>query len=101
MALTWKEKLHAKLINSFGKSKGDRLSKKYTPAFPPSYRDDYSTDISLHDIPYLETLSDTTPLELCFYLTSDPEFPLHLRLYQWQKPISLSDILPILEHFNL
>jgi len=102
MALTWNENLHEKIMQKFGKNNGAQLSKKYSKAFPPSYRDEYTSDTSILDIPYLENVNEKTPIDLCF--NTSPQlggFTIHLRLYQWQNAIALSDILPILENFNL
>lgn len=102
MNLTWKEQLQQNLIRQHGKKKGLTLSQKYIHSFPPSYTDDYTVEIAVNDIKFIEKLSEENPLEICLYSTPDsPQSPLHLRLFQWQKTIPLSDILPMLENFNL
>lgn len=102
MALTWKELLQNKLIQKHGNKKGLELSKKYSQGFPPGYRDEYRPEIAVDDIDYIEQLSTGNPLEISFYFAPDrDEYPLHLRLFQWQKPIPLSDILPMLENLDL
>jgi len=102
MALTWKEQLQTKLIQHHGNKKGLALSKNYSHGFPLSYIDDYSVDVAINDINYIEQLSADKPLEIqLYFLPHDTENPLHLRLFQWQKPIPLSDILPMLENLNL
>ncbi|MBX3708382.1 MAG: NAD-glutamate dehydrogenase [Gammaproteobacteria bacterium] len=102
MTLTWKAQLQKTLLQQYGNKKGHALSKKYGQSFPPSYIDDYGVNIAISDIQYIEKLSAENPLKICLYsLAETPENPLRLRLFQWQKPTPLSDILPMLENFNL
>src|SRR5579862_6621008 len=102
MALTWKEQLHTSLIAEFGNKKGSALSKKYLDAFSPGYVSDCSPDMALCDIRHIELLSEKNPLVLSLNTSTKPgDHPLHLRLFQWQHSIPLSDILPMLENFDL
>lgn len=102
MTLTWKEQLQDRLIQKYGNKKGTSLNNKYAQSFPSSYIDDYQVSMALSDIDYIEKLSTENPLEISFYFAPDnTENPLHLRLFQWEKPIPLSDILPMLENLNL
>lgn len=102
MALTWKEQLRDQLIKEYGKKKGLTLDKKYAQSFPHDYSDDYTVKTALNDIALMERLSDKHPLQLSFFFSTEkPGSPLHLRLFQWQKPTPLSDILPMLENLDL
>src|SRR5579883_388980 len=101
MPLTWKEQLQNKLIQQEGNKKGAALNKKYEHAFPPGYIDEYTVDMAVSDISYIEQISPEYPLTLNFYFAPEREYPLHLRLFQWQQPIPLSDVLPMLENFDL
>lgn len=99
---TWKDQLQNELTQQYGKKKGTLLSKKYGQGFPVSYIDNYDVEVARHDINYLEKLSEQNTLEICFYVApNETENPLYLRLFQWKKSIPLSDILPILENFDL
>ncbi|TAK77236.1 MAG: NAD-glutamate dehydrogenase [Gammaproteobacteria bacterium] len=101
MPLTWKEQLQNKLIQQYGNKKGLALSQKYEKAFPAGYSDEYSIEMAVNDIAYLEQLSPGNPLMILFYFAPEKEHPLHLRLFQWQHPIPLSDVLPMLENLDL
>lgn len=102
MALTWNEQLQKKLIQSYGKKKGLSLSKKYANAFAAGYTDEYKTTVAVDDIKHIENLSADMPLNVSFYFAPEKyEYPLHLRIFQWQKAIPLSDILPMLENLDL
>lgn len=101
MALTWNEQLQHQLIEKYGKSKGIDLYHQYAFAFTARYSDDYSVNVAISDIAYIEELSADKPLDLSFYLAEKFEHPLHLRIFQWMKAIPLSDILPMLENMGL
>lgn len=101
MALTWIEQLQNKLNEEHGKKKGEALGKKYFPAFPHEYDEERSIVGAFEDIEYMEKLSPEHLLEINFYLSHDKSHRLHLRLYQWEAPIPLSDILPMLENMDL
>lgn len=100
MANTWKESLRKQLTDAYGQKKASSLINKYVDIFPPSYIDEYTIHTALEDISYFEKLNATHPLEINFY-RNPTDNSLHLRLLQWQKPSALSDILPMLENFNL
>ena len=102
MALTWNEQLQKKLIDKHGNKKGAALHKKYFAAFPNVYISDCTPEVTLDDIDELEHLSADKPLALSLtQSTQVSDYPLRLRLYQWAKPIPLSDILPMLENMGL
>lgn len=102
MALTWKEQLQQQLIKEYGNKKGETLNQKYTDAFSHGYIDRYPVTVALNDIAKIEKLSDDNPIEVNFYYTADKTGnTLHLRLFQWQKPSPLSDVLPMLENMDL
>ncbi|MBA2652781.1 MAG: NAD-glutamate dehydrogenase [Tatlockia sp.] len=101
MALTWKEKLEKIIRGKYGNKKTVPLTKRYIDKFSSVYIDECPPEIALNDIFYIEKLSLDNQLEIIFYLSKDPEYPLHLRLYLWQEPMPLSDILPIFDCLNL
>lgn len=101
MTITWKEQLQEKLSDYFGDKKGRTLYKKYSDGFQAGYHDEYPIDVAVSDIKQIENLSADHPINVCFYFSPEKEYPLHLRLFQWQKPIPLFDILPMLENLDL
>jgi glutamate dehydrogenase len=101
MALSWEERLRKAFIEKYGSKKASILIKKYENRFPSSYSGEFSADLAIEDTLYLEKLSLENQLEVIFYSASDQEYPLHLRLYLWQEPIPLSDLIPMFENLNL
>ena len=102
MPKSWSASLKSRLVKAFGNKKGSLLAEKYSKAFPLSYIDDTEVDTALSDIEYLKSLTTNQPIAIKLYVCEDTaDYPLHLRLFQHEKPISLSVILPMLENFDL
>lgn len=99
MNRTWKEELQKKLAHVFGVKRGAALNTKYSNAFPTNYSEDCQVSLAVTDIQQMEKLSTEHPLDINFYVLSDNT--LHLRLFQLNKPIPLSDVLPMLENMDL
>jgi glutamate dehydrogenase len=100
MATAWQQELEKKILAQYGNTKGRILIKKYS-FFPPGYRDKYLPEMALSDIALLEKISSDNPLEIYFYSKPSKKWPLQLRLFLWQKPIPLSDLLPMLENLDM
>lgn len=102
MDQAWKERLLKKLTQKYGAAKGATLGNKYKDAFPTHYREERSVDTAIDDIMYMEQISAENPLALNFYSAADNlEYPYQLKLFQYDKPVPLSDALPMLENLNL
>lgn len=102
MSKTWKIMLENKLIEHYGQTDGVALCDKYNNGFSKGYMDDYSVDQAFNDIPYVERLSEKNPIQLDLYSPDiNAENCLHLRIFQWKNLVSLSDIIPIVENFDL
>lgn len=102
MPNAWREKLENQLIKDHGESKGKALAAKYAEAFSLSYMDDNTSLQAAIDISYLEQLSPESTLTISLYTNNEnAEYPIHLRLFQYDKAIPLSVIMPMLTNFNL
>lgn len=97
MTQAWKE-LQEKLVKKYGTKAGKSLSEKYSGAFPTNYHEECTLDQAITDITHLEKMSAEHPLDMDFYEQAGTLF---LRLFQYQDPIPLSDILPLLENMDL
>lgn len=97
-----KQPLEKGLLKKYGSKKGALLYKKYADSFPHYYFDSNSLEQTLTDIEHLESLSAKHPLDIQFYNQQEGTTnSIHLRLFQIQKPLPLSDVLPMLENFDL
>src|SRR5690242_13819622 len=100
MPTNWNEELRRQLAKTHDESKTSSLANKYSQAFPLSYQDETTAEVAANDVKYLEHLTIEAPITMhLYFLQSTNEEPLHLRLYQYNKPISLSLILPMLSNF--
>ena len=102
-ALTWSDRLRELLINQRGEAAGLALLARYRHAFPVSYQDDVAPDIVPADLAELETLrAEPQALRLTLYRPATQKSArLHLKIVKLGDPVSISDILPMLENFGL
>ncbi len=101
MTLTWKEQLEQQLIKKFGSKRGKLLAKKYADAHPVNYCAQNNIETAADDIAIIEKLSPEDPFQVDLYYHPASEFPLHFKLFQYGKPMPLSDILPMIENMDL
>jgi len=103
MAKLWITSFQEKMRQKLGGSaKTTALIGKYEHAFTSSYQETYSPAIAYEDIVKIEQLTSANPLLIDFYQAENQtQASLHVRLFQWENPIALSDVLPMLENMNL
>lgn len=79
------------------------MSQKYGQAFPAAYRETYLPKQSIHDIRKIENVLKTDAIDLDLYRPWDIDDPqqVRLKIFSPNKPITLSDILPMLENMGL
>jgi glutamate dehydrogenase len=98
MDSVWKKDLEKKLSAVFGAKQGPALTNKYFSVFHSSYVEDCPVNTAVDDIKQMEALNAEHNVSLEFY---ELDRELHLRLYQYDKAIPLSDVLPMLENMDL
>lgn len=102
MVSTWQVQLTHYLVKALGKSEGEEISSRYLKAFSASYRNNNSVEVAIKDIGIIHKLSSNHPIATIIYSNDkSADYPIHLRLFQWEKSITLSKIVPILENFDL
>jgi glutamate dehydrogenase len=99
---TWEDRLRAALQARLPAERADALARRFEGAFPVSYQEDLSAEQALPDLLELLDLPPTSNA-LGLALRSGQQGPgiLHLRLYRRDEPIAMSDLLPLLENFDL
>jgi len=98
----WSDDLRTVLSVRWGDKEGRVLGKRYLSAFPAGYRERFSAEVAASDLDRIENLPPSPEVGLSAY--RDPGAPDHavsLRLYHWDEPITLSDVLPVLENMGL
>lgn len=101
MTQPWVKLLQHEINLKYGHEKGSMLAKKYGDVFPAGYREEYPVSVAVLDVQHIEQLSATNALDTRFYFAPEKEYQFHVRLLQWQNPIQVSDVLPIIENLDL
>ncbi|MGI8493592.1 MAG: NAD-glutamate dehydrogenase [Acidimicrobiales bacterium] len=101
---SWEEDLRDALIDRFGEEEGLGLLHRYQRAFPAAYVEDFSARAAVADIKRLEALRATAgpgvDMSLWRRLEAADE-SVRFKVLRAGSPISLSDILPLLEHMGV
>ena len=98
-AYLWSDLLLEALRARHNESDSEKLLRTYANAFPQSYIYRYDSDSAVYDIGKIEEAlnSGSMALEL-FHNKGEDESFLHLKIYNPNEEIALSDILPLLEN---
>ncbi|MFN3700542.1 MAG: NAD-glutamate dehydrogenase [Alphaproteobacteria bacterium] len=100
---TWAEMLSAAVMEST--QNADQVMQytlHYGEAFPVSYTSRYRAKQAVFDIEKIETVVKAGLMDLDLYKPDDvSDQQLRLKIYNPQEPITLSDVLPILDNMGL
>ena len=96
---TWTERLRHEVVSSIGERDGLALLQKYAPSIPLAYQAVTSPSTAVVDLRYLDALDADDDLETSLRPTLDGE--MRFKLYRLGDPITLSAMLPFLEHLGL
>ncbi len=98
---SWQDELLQGLIEKHGEEKGILYGRRFQSAFPSSFRDNFPPRVGVSDVQHILSLSDENPLTTWFYQYAEDDEEVHFSLYHREKPLPLSDIIPILENLGL
>jgi len=99
----WSEKLRdAYEVSNRSHAEIGALLQKYGHAFPISYQEEYEAKQSIHDIRNIESVIKTKNIALDLYRPRNCDAAhMRLKIYQFSKPVTLSEVLPMLENMGL
>jgi glutamate dehydrogenase len=99
----WRDRLREALRARFGRSAGLELERRYGGSFPDSYREDVGAQLAVDDIEDLESLEQAPErMQLRLYRPAgQPRERVHLRIVRRGETLSVSEVLPSFEHFDL
>ena len=99
---TWADELQDALLDHFGEEKGTSLFLRYGGAFRAGYREAYPARVAVLDVEKMERIEESG-IEMSLYRPLEAgEGRLRFKLFQLgQRPVSLSDALPMLENMGL
>jgi glutamate dehydrogenase len=101
-ALSWSDKLHQTLIKAKGEEHGNILRHRYRDSFPSSYRETYSAQGTIFDIERIEeTIANGRLAMTLFRLIGSEETQLFLKFFHADVPVTLSDIMPMIENMGV
>src|SRR5690606_10598388 len=100
---TWPELLTAALGEALQSSEEiTNLSHRYGEAFPLAYSAQYTARQAVFDIEQIERALASKRIVLDLYRPHDVELnQLRLKVYHFGSPLTLSDVMPILEDMGL
>jgi glutamate dehydrogenase len=102
LVVTWADRLHAELLQTFGNDEGNRLYRAYGKMFPAGYQADTLPKEACGDIRTMDQmLDDGVDRGVDLYKAENLE-PGDMRfiVYSRHTPITLSEALPILEEMG-
>ncbi len=95
---SWTDDLQAALLEQCGEEVGNRLFQRYRNAFPTAYHAEFPARAAVPDILRMEHLAPGGDLALSLYRPLEaPERLLRFKVVRCEQPMTLSDILPVLE----
>ena len=103
IAKSWTDELRFSLNEQESEWDSTRLFRLYREAFPRGYQDNFSGQQVVDDIGYIQNLYENNePMSCRVYTAENKDLcRLKLKIFQYEKPIPLSNILPTLENLNL
>jgi len=95
---TWEEDLADALVDTVGEEHAPLLLKWYADAFPEAYKEDFPATTAVADLRRLEVLEESDDIGMNLYQPpdADPD-ERRFKIYRVGAPISLSDVLPLLQ----
>ncbi len=102
VTMSWQDHLHKYLLEEYGEEKSTKIFKDYGGAFPPGYMDDFEPRAAVDDIAKFSSLINDTDIAMGFYrVLGEDENQARFRLFHLDRPMPLSDVMPILENLGL
>jgi len=99
---TWEDRLRTELHERLPRDRAKELSRLFAGAFTASYQEDVPATQAIPDLLELVALPQSSDaLGLQLLPGRDDSGRLHLRLYRRGEPVAMSDLLPLLENFDL
>ena len=103
LVVTWSDRFQNQILEQFGYEEGDRLYSAYGQIFPPGYQADTKPSEACSDAQRIDAmLNNNVARSVDLYVPPNLEpGHLHFMIYGTNKPISLSDALPVIENMGV
>ena len=98
----WSDDLQDALVAAEGEERGLGLARRYRRAFRTGYQEHFNAAAAVADIALIEKILDGGDMVMSLYRPVEAAHnQLWLKVFHPDRPIPLSDILPMLEHMGL
>lgn len=98
---SWLDGMMLQLKKQYGEERACELMGKYRDAFSAGYQDVFTSADAVHDLEKIERIVHGSSLQLSFYHKSSAQsHRVHLKLYNRDETIPLSDAVPMLENMG-
>ncbi|MBC8269450.1 MAG: NAD-glutamate dehydrogenase [Rhodospirillaceae bacterium] len=102
VAHSWNDRLQQKLTTTYSEEEGQHYYMRYRQAFMSAYQDQFNATQAVEDIERIEETLETGNLSMSLYRpVAAEEDRVWFKVYQPDKAIPLSDVLPMLEDMGL
>jgi glutamate dehydrogenase len=97
----WQDDLQQALIEEVGEEKANYYYQRYSDAFPASYIEQYSARKAVFDIEQIEKVINNQQIAMSLYRPlEEVSGNVRLKLFNYGKPMPLSEVLPVLENMG-
>ena len=96
---TWSDRLSEALSRLHGAKGAQALMRRYARAFPPAYQDRSDAEAATSDMAHIDAVLEGRPIDVA--LKPLESGIMCLRIYRSERPVPLSDALPVLENLGL
>ncbi|MCO5998820.1 NAD-glutamate dehydrogenase [Actinoallomurus rhizosphaericola] len=99
---SWTDDLAEAIVQQCGEEQASALTRRYTDAFPEGYKADFPARTACADLTRLEELTEPGEISINLYEPYDAQAgERRLKIYRLGPPISLSQILPLLQEMGV
>ena len=97
----WSDAFAEQAIIHWGERDGRAMARQFQRAFPSSYREVCTPVQAIADVLLIDELNNAGELGIAFNnLHGDENHFLQLKLFHWDTPLELSDMIPMLENLG-
>src|SRR3546814_1644536 len=101
-ARSWSDLRDEALVDAVGEQDGIHAHRRFERAFSAAYQRHFDSATAVEDIHHIETAIATNDLAMNLYRPAGaPPDELRFKIYVLDRPVPLSDILPMMENMGL
>ena len=97
----WHDELREILVRKHGEEKGSRLAHRYGKALPTGYIEEVTATIAANDVDAAAALKNADDIRMSLYRARGQNDKLRFKLFRYGTPITLTEVLPMLENMGL